>query len=360
MTKQSSKIKTIALKFFSIPLLAVVMLVFSEKVSAQIEPGKGISKELFREYKKQVRKATVTVKDENGNKRKEIDPSKLDQKLMSEVYAQMSSEQKMKVMPIPSKKPTIITFDGANNLTLDLSKLNTAQMAKIGVDAGDLGLKIAGDVISGLDLKELENLNVEYFNSPEWEAQIAKIEKNAAEIEAYYNSPEWKKHIEGIEANAKRIEEYYNSPEWKEQIEKIEKNANEIEKYYNSPEWKNHIKEMEENAKKFNNPQAIKFRNEAFKFREKAFEFRGIAFKFRDKAFKFRGNAFKFRDDAFKLPKDSEERKRLMEKYDAEMEKYNLEMKNYDGEMEKYDAEMEKYDEKMSLYDQSVKSSKSA
>ncbi len=248
MTKQSSKVKTIALKFFSIPLLVAVMLVFSEKVSAQIEPGKGVSKELFREYKKQVRKATVTVKDENGNKRKEVDVKKLDQNLMSEVYAQMSPEQKMKVQPIPSKRPTVITFNGADNMVLDLSQLDG--LAKIGIDAGDLGLKIAGDVISGLDLKELENLNVEYFNSPEWEAQIEKIEKNAAEIEKYYNSPEWKKQIEKIEKNAKEIEEYYNSPEWKSQIEKIEKNAKEMEKYYNSPEWKEKIEKIEREAEK--------------------------------------------------------------------------------------------------------------
>ncbi len=336
MTKQTSKIKTTALKFFSIPLLAAVMLIFSEKVSAQIEPGKGVSKELFREYKKQVRKATVKVKDENGNKVEKIDVSKLDSKLMNEVYAQMSPEQKMKVTPVPSKNPTIISFNGTDNMVLDLSSLDG--LAKIGIDAGDLGLKIAGDVLSGVDLKELENLNVDYFNSPEWEAQIEKIEKNAADIEKYYNSPEWKKHIEEIESNAKRIEDYYNSPEWKEQIEKIENNAKEIEKYYNSPEWKNHIKEIEENAKKFNNPQALKFRDDAFKFRSEAF-------KFRNEAFKFRGNAFKFREKAFKLPTDSEERKRLMKSYDSEMEKYESEMKKYDREMEKYDSEMNKYDQ---------------
>ncbi len=336
MTKQTSKIKTTALKFFSIPLLAAAMLIFSEKVSAQIEPGKGVSKELFREYKKQVRKATVKVKDENGNKVEKIDVSKLDSKLMNEVYAQMSPEQKMKVTPVPSKKPTIISFNGADNMVLDLSSLDG--LAKIGIDAGDLGLKIAGDVLSGVDLKELETLNVDYFNSPEWEAQIEKIEKNAADIEKYYNSHEWKKHIEEIESNAKRIEDYYNSPEWKEQIEKIENNAKEIEKYYNSPEWKNHIKEIEENAKKFNNPQALKFRDDAFKFRSEAF-------KFRNEAFKFRGNAFKFREKAFKLPTDSEERKRLMKSYDSEMEKYESEMKKYDREMEKYDSEMNKYEQ---------------
>src|SRR5690606_16524306 len=96
MTKKTSKIKTAALKFFSIPLLVAVMLVFSEKVSAQIEPGKGVSKELFRQYKKQVRQATVKV-NENGIKSKKIDTSKLDEKLMNEIYAQMSPEQKIKV-----------------------------------------------------------------------------------------------------------------------------------------------------------------------------------------------------------------------------------------------------------------------
>src|SRR5690606_14893428 len=112
MTKQTSKIKTIALKFFSIPLLVAVMLMFSEKVSARSEPGKGVSKELFREYKKQVRKATVKSKDENGNKIKKIDTSKLDKELMNEVYAQMTPEQKMKVQPIPTKKQTAFEFDG--------------------------------------------------------------------------------------------------------------------------------------------------------------------------------------------------------------------------------------------------------
>ncbi len=252
MTKQSSKIKTIALKFFSIPLLVVVMLAFSEKVSAQIEPGKGVSKELFREYKKQVRKATVIVKDENGNKTKKIDTSKLDKKLMNEVYAQMSPEQKMKVTPIPSKKPSVITINGTDNVVLDLSKLNLDQIAKIGIDAADLGLKIReglGNV----------NIDTEYFNSPEWKAQIAKIEKNAADIEKYYNSPEWKKHIEEIEKNAKKIEDYYNSPEWKSQIEKIEKRAGEIEKYYDSPEFKKSIENIERKAaeieKYYNSPE---------------------------------------------------------------------------------------------------------
>src|SRR5690606_34534130 len=120
MTKKTSKIKTAALKFFSIPLLVAVMLVFSEKVSAQIEPGKGVSKELFRQYKKQVRKATVKVKNEDGTKTKKVDTSKLDKKLMSEVYAQMSPEQKMKVTPIPNKKMKVIRHDRDENIVLNL------------------------------------------------------------------------------------------------------------------------------------------------------------------------------------------------------------------------------------------------
>lgn len=271
MTKQTSKLKTTALKFFSIPLLAAVMLVFSEKVSAQIEPGKGVSKELFREYKKQVRKATVTVKDENGNKRKEIDVKKLDQNLMSEVYTKMTPEQKMKVTPIPSKKPSVIAFNGMDNLVLDLSNLDG--FAKLGLDAGDLGVKIAGEVLSNLDFKNLENLNVdmEYFNSPEWEAKIAEIERSAAEIEKYYDSPEWKEKIEKIERNAAEIEKYYDSPEWKAKIDEIERNAAEIEKYYNSPEWKAQIDKIEKNAaeveKYYNSPE---FKNKIEKIEREA------------------------------------------------------------------------------------------
>lgn len=259
MTKKTSKIRTMALKIFSIPLLVVVMLMFSEKVSAQIEPGKGVSKELFREYKKQVRKATVTVKDENGNKRKEIDISKLDKKLMREVYAQMSPEQKMKVQPIPGQKPMVIAFNGEDFPVLNLDELKLDEITKLGLDAGDLGIKIAGNVISGLDLEELKDLNLEYFDSPGWEAKVAQIEKNAAEIEKYYDSPEWKKRIDTIEKNAEEIEQYYNSPEWKAQIEKIERNAREIEEYYNSPEWKEQTEKIEQNAREieryYNSPE---------------------------------------------------------------------------------------------------------
>ncbi|NLN33789.1 MAG: hypothetical protein GX159_09395 [Flavobacteriaceae bacterium] len=371
MTKQTSKIKTIAIKFFSIPLLVAVMLVFSEKVSAQIEPGKGVSKELFREYKKQIRKATVKEKDENGNKIKKIDTSKLDKELMSEVYAQMSPEQKMKVQPIPTKKQIAFEFNGEDfQMNFDDFKLD--EIVKMGLNTADLGLKISegfGNI----------NIDTEYFNSPEWKAQIEKIEKNAADMDAYYNSPEWKKYIEeieknakrvaeyynspewkkyieGIEANAKRIEDYYNSPEWKAQVEKIEKSAAELEEYFNSPEWKNKQEEIKKTVEKFNNPQAINLRNEAFEFRNKALEWRDEAFQFRNKAMEIRNKATKIRSEASKLPFDSKERRLLMGQYDEEMRKYNVEMEKYNREMGKYNAEMARYNEKMNLYQASLNS----
>src|SRR5690606_13862110 len=76
------------------------------KVSAQIEPGKGVSKELFREYKKQVRKATVKVKNADGTKTKQINTENLDTKLLTNIYDKMSNEQKLKVTPIPNSKNT--------------------------------------------------------------------------------------------------------------------------------------------------------------------------------------------------------------------------------------------------------------
>lgn len=258
MTKQTSKFKTLALKFFSIPLLIIVMLTFSEKVAAQVEPGEGVSKELFREYKKQIRRATVKVKDENGKKVKKIDTSKLDKKLMNDVYAQMSPEQKMKVHPIPNPKPKVFEFNSPDNLVLNLNDLNLDEIVKLGVNAGDLGIKIADDVISKLNIVDFESIDVKYFDSAEWEEKMA-------EMEAYYNSPEWQEKIEKIEMNAKEIEEYYNSPEWKAKIEKIEQNAKGIEEYFNSPEWKQKIENIEKETEK-----AVKEAEKAAKEAEKS------------------------------------------------------------------------------------------
>lgn len=290
---------------------------------------------------------------------------------MSDVYAQMTPEQKMKVQPIPTKKQIAFEFNGEDfQMNFDDFKLD--EIVKIGLNTADLGLKISegfGNI----------NIDTEYFNSPEWKAQIEKIEKNAADMDAYYNSPEWKKnieeieknakrvaeyynspewkkYIEGIEANAKRIEDYYNSPEWKAQVEKIEKSAAELEEYFNSPEWKNKEEEIKKTVEKFNNPQAINLRNEAFEFRNKALEWRDEAFQFRNKAMEIRNKATKIRSEASKLPFDSKERRLLMGQYDEEMRKYNAEMEKYNREMGKYNAEMARYNEKMNLYQASLNS----
>src|SRR5690606_32098103 len=233
MTKKTSKIKTAALKFFSIPLLVAVMLVFSEKVSAQVEPRKGVSKELFRQYKKQVRKATVKVKNEDGTKTKKVDTSKLDKALMNEIYAQMSPEQKMKVTPVPANKNLVLNGDDLSDLKFALSDLDfilsDLDFAKsdIDFDLSDLNFDISD---LGFELADLENFDAEYFDSPEWKEKIAEIEKNAAEIEKKYNSPEFQQKLKEIEKKAKEVEEYYNSPEWKAQIEEIERKAIEAEK----------------------------------------------------------------------------------------------------------------------------------
>lgn len=257
MTKKTSKMKTIALKLFSIPLLVVTMLVFSEKVSAQVEPGKGVSKELFREYKKQVRKATIKVKNADGTKTEKIETQNIDKELLADIYNKMSDEQKLKVTPLPQNKNIVLNLGDLGvqlgDLGVDLGDMNI-DLGDLGVELGDMGVDLDAmfsspeflDLIAGInvDSEEIQN----YVDSPEMQKKIAEIEKNAAEIEAKYNSPEFKKKIAEIEKNAAEIEAKYDSPEFKKKIEEIERKAEEIEQYYNSPEFQNKIKEIERKA----------------------------------------------------------------------------------------------------------------
>ena len=82
------------------------------------------------------------------------------------------------------------------------------------------------------------------FNSPEWIANIAKMEENAKVMEKQFNSTEWKANIAKMEENAKVMEKKFNSPEWKANIAKMEENAKVMEKKFNSPEWKQKMEEM--------------------------------------------------------------------------------------------------------------------
>lgn len=252
MTKKTSRLKTVALKFFSIPLLAVVMLLFSEKVSAQIEPGKGVSKELFREYKKQVRKATVKVKDENGNKTQKVDASKLDSKLMNEVYAQMSPEQKMKVQPVPKPENNLELDSNDLDIKFDLADLDFL-LSDLDFAKSDIDFNIS-DLDFGLsDLSfDLAELGKD-INSAEFLKSIEEIKIDTKNLEEYLKSPKFKEKIEKIESNAKEIEKKYNSPEFREKMERIEKRAGEIEKYYESPEFKKRIEKIERRAKEMEN-----------------------------------------------------------------------------------------------------------
>lgn len=264
MTKKTSKFKTTALKLFSIPLLVLTMLVFSDKVSAQVEPGKGVSKELFREYKKQVKKATVKVKNADGTKSKKVAVENLDTELLSNIYNQMSDEQKMKVTPLPKSKNMTFNFGdlGINlgDLGVELGDMNVdlgdvgVELGDMGVELGDLGVQLGDlftspeftDLIAGINLDSEEIQK--YADSPEMQKKIKEIEAKAAEIEKHYDSPEFKKKIKDIEDRAAEIEKYYDSPEFKKKIENIERKAAEIEKYYDSPEFKNKIKEIERKA----------------------------------------------------------------------------------------------------------------
>lgn len=258
MTKKSSRLKTITLKFLSIPFLVITMIVFSQQVSAQVQPGKGVSKELFREYKKQIRKATVKVKNADGSKTKKIDTKNLDTELLASIYNQMTDEQKMKVTPLPQNKNLTILGDLGIDLSAlgkDLSGLNI-DLGDLGVELGSLGTDLGAmfsspefmELVSGLnvDPKEFEN----YVDSPEMQKKIKEIEKKAAEFEKYYDSPEFEQKMKEIELKAAEIEKYYDSPEFKRKIEEIERKAEEIEKYYDSPEFKQKIKEIERQAEK--------------------------------------------------------------------------------------------------------------
>lgn len=247
MTKKTSRIKTIALKLFSIPLLVLTMLVFSEQVSAQVQSGKGVSKELFREYKKQVRKATSTVKNADGTKTKKIDTKNLDTELLANIYSKMSDEQKMKVTPLPQNNNMTFNFEGLSDLKFALSDLDFI-LSDLDFTKSDIDFEISDLSFDLSDLSfDLADLGVE-FNSPEFQKKIKEIEFNAAEIEKYYESPEFKKKIKDIEFRAGEIEKYYDSSEFKKKIEEIERKAEEIEKYYDSPEFKKKIKEIEKQA----------------------------------------------------------------------------------------------------------------
>ncbi|MCZ4245707.1 M56 family metallopeptidase [Pedobacter punctiformis] len=136
-----------------------------------------------------------------------------------------------------------------------------AQMAAIQKNAMEIAKKYnSPEWKANMEKIQKNALDIaQQYNSPEWKANIEKVQKNAEEIAKKYNAPEWKANMEKIQKNALDIAQQYNSAEWKANIEKVQKNAEEIAKKYNSPEWKANIERIEKNAeeitKKYNSPE---------------------------------------------------------------------------------------------------------
>lgn len=86
------------------------------------------------------------------------------------------------------------------------------------------------------------------FESPEWKAKMAKIEKNSLELQKKFNSPEWKDQMAKIEKNSLEIQKKFNSPEWKEQMLKMQQNAEAMTKKFESKEWKDHMAKIQEQS----------------------------------------------------------------------------------------------------------------
>src|SRR5690606_13589880 len=306
MTKKTSKIKTAALKFFSIPLLVAVMLVFSEKVSAQVEPRKGVSKELFRQYKKQVRKATVKVKNADGTKTKKVDTSKLDKNLMNEIYAQMSPEQKMKVEPIPSNKKTKIFVSDLENLTFnidDMHNINLAELSDLGVDLSNLGIEISEDFLKDLDFEKFDILDEETKN-------------------------EFKNNIKKIEFDGNKLNTYFQSPEFQEKFEKIER------------------------VSKTNNKEADSYLKKAQEYQKQAQPFLKKAQEYQKQALPYLEKAKPFQQSALPYLKEAQAHSQKMAEYQksGNEDLYKKEEKKYDELMKLYSKEMDKYTQQMDLY----------
>lgn len=316
MTKKTSKIKTAALKFSSIPLLVVVMLVFSEKVSAQIEPGKGVSKELFRQYKKQVQKATVKVKNEDGIKSKKIDTSKLDKELMNEIYAQMSPEQKMKVTPISGKKPIVISFNEADKLHLNID--------------------------------ELKFDNLEYFQSPEFKEKIETLKnKIEVQVELSKDNP----NVEELYQEAQKMQD--NAQPYYDQAmvyyDKAMPFYNKAQTIYERAQpLYSKAQLFYKNAQPFyQNAQAHKKLMEDYKKSENQDLYNREKKKYEEQMSLYEAGMGKYSNQ---MSAYSE----VMDEYSIEMEKYGTWMNKYGGEMAKYGEWMGKYGDYMSKYSEEL------
>lgn len=180
--------------------------------------------------KKKTNKFKYTITDDNGNVR---------------IYNSINE--------VPDSLRKIIVKQqkfGDSIAAIYSSKEWKDRMAKIEKNALDIQKKYESkewkNQIAQIEKNALEV--AKKYESKEWKDQMAQIEKNALDIQKKYDSKEWKDHVKKIEKDALEISKRFETKEWKDQIEKIEQNAMEMAKKYESKEWKDHIAQIEKNA----------------------------------------------------------------------------------------------------------------
>lgn len=320
LTKQTSQTKSWILKIFSIPLLISVMLLFSQKTTAQINPGNGISKESFRAYKKQIRKATSKETDEYGKKVKKINPSKLDKTLVTELYSQMDEKQQKKAGPFPKELSS--DFNEIDKLEETLGMLN-------------FSMEFSG---SFDDLTELN----EKLKSPQFQEKIK-------EINTKFNSPDFLKQLSTVQgtidfelADGIRLEFNLNSFNQTDI-------SNENGEYYQLAQ--KHYRQAQEYYK-----QAQPFYQKAQKIHNEAQPFYKEAQPFYQKAQSYYKQArihYKKMNESNNesvIEENKAEYGRLMNLYTAEMSKYSGKMALYSNVLNQYGAEMSNYSQWMEKY----------
>jgi bla regulator protein blaR1 len=150
-----------------------------------------------------------------------------------------------------------------------------------------------------------------FFNSKEWQQEMAKIGLNAKEIEKRVNSKEWKDKMAKIEFDAKEMEKKFNSKEWKESMAKVEEQSLAIAKKFQSKEWKESMAKIQEQsvamAKKF---ESQEWKESMAKIQKNAAELHK----------KFNSPEWKQKIEDIKKLQESPEYKELQKKYEQDLE----------------------------------------
>src|SRR5690606_13863739 len=154
--------------------------------------------------------------------------------------------------------------DHSNELIIDTVKPLTPQPAQKPVPPAKVKSELVykGNVITDTNELPVDVRNTirsvqaqgkkieEYYNSPEWKAQVKNIEEQSKKVSAYFEGPEWKQQMAKIEKESAKLKEHFNSPEWKKQMANIEKESSKVNEYFNSPEWKKQMENIgKESAK---------------------------------------------------------------------------------------------------------------